>query len=104
MVVMMFIPALLLAFLEADDSMYYNFILLITAFPIVSIGVGIFAGINFKKNWKLLLIAPIVFLLATVLLFTPWQNAYIAYFVIYGVLGVLGAGIVPLYRYLQTKI
>lgn len=104
MLVMLLIPALLQYFLEQEDSMYYNFMLLMTAFPILSAGVGVFAGVEFGKRWGLLFVAPSVFLLAALLLFAPWVNEYFVYIGIYALLGVLGAGIVPMYRYLKAKI
>lgn len=87
-VIMLVLPFIVVKTVPADAGMAVCFLLFFAANPVVTCVVGIFSGKNIKKNWYLVFVLPIIFLLSSMIIFAI-DPAFLMYATVYLILGVV---------------
>lgn len=87
-VLTLFLPLLVLSLIKSDAAMAICFILFFIVYPLLSIGMGTFAGTNCKKNWVISILPAVSFLLFVIIV-NPAEVLFYIYFLIYLTLGLL---------------
>lgn len=87
--VMFLLPWAAVTFAKSDAGMVIALLLFFAVNPIYSITIGASAGKHIKEMWSLPVIAAVLFLLGTWILFGSGEGAFLIYAVVYLVISLV---------------